>query len=117
MFASALLLKVLKVITYGLTVVLQGDVTLYNLDPATTLEQLYQSFVSFGDVKDIVATASRSSGATRIIQFYDGRAHSNSFLPPSLPPSGSRDQQSSRLILSRNARHRRGTYRHTPVWW
>lgn len=49
----------------------QGNVTLYNLDPAVTAEKLYQSFITFGDVKDITA-APPPRATTRIIEFYDG---------------------------------------------
>ena len=45
--------------------------TLYNLDPAVTAEKLYQSFSTFGDVKDITAAPPPRS-TTRIIEFYDG---------------------------------------------
>jgi len=50
----------------------EGNVTLYNLDPAVTAEKLYQSFITFGDVKDITA-APPPRATTRIIEFYDVR--------------------------------------------
>ncbi len=49
---------------------LQGNVTLYNLDASVSLEKLYQSFVTFGDVKDIHSAAGRPNA--KLIEFYDG---------------------------------------------
>ena len=50
---------------------------LYNLDPAVTKDKLFQSFVTFGDVKVIKAAQPRSS--TYVIEFYDGDAPSTRF--------------------------------------
>ena len=46
--------------------------TLYNLDASVSLEKLYQSFVTFGDVKDIRTVPGRPNA--RLIEFYDGAA-------------------------------------------
>lgn len=50
---------------------LQGHVTLYNLDPSVSLEKLYQSFVTFGDIKDIRCVAGRPNA--KLIEYYDGK--------------------------------------------
>lgn len=44
--------------------------TLYNLDVTLSLEKLYQSFVTFGAIKDIRAVAARPNA--KLIEFYDG---------------------------------------------
>ena len=44
--------------------------TLYNLDPSVSLEKLYQSFVTFGDIKDIRCVAGRPNA--KLIEYYDG---------------------------------------------
>lgn len=52
------------------TLSVQGVVTVYNLEPSVGLEELYHSFVTFGDVKDIRDVPGRVNA--RIIEFYDG---------------------------------------------
>lgn len=49
----------------------EGNVTLYNLDSSVSLEKLYQSFVTFGDVKDICSAPGRPNA--KLIEFYDVR--------------------------------------------
>ena len=43
---------------------------MYNLEPNVGLEDLYRSFETFGDVKDIRDVPGRANA--RIIEFYDG---------------------------------------------
>jgi len=45
-------------------------VTVYNLDPSISLDELYHSFVTFGDVKDIRDLPGRVN--SKVIEFYDG---------------------------------------------
>ncbi len=47
-------------------------VTVFNLDPSIGLEELYHSFVTFGDVKDVLEVPHRAN--SKIIEFYDGAA-------------------------------------------
>ena len=44
--------------------------TVYNLDPSISLDELYHSFVTFGDVKDIRDLPGRVN--SKVIEFYDG---------------------------------------------
>ena len=44
--------------------------TVYNLDPSISLDELYHSFVTFGDVKDIRDLPGRVN--SKLIEFYDG---------------------------------------------
>ena len=45
-------------------------VTVYNLDPSIVLAELYNGFVTFGDVKDIRDVPGRVN--SKVIEFYDG---------------------------------------------
>ena len=54
--------------------------TLYNLDTTVSLEKLYQSFVTFGDVKDVHGMPGHADA--RIIEFYDGEETFSDNIPP-----------------------------------
>ena len=65
--------------------------TVYNLDPSISLDELYHSFVTFGDVKDIRDVPGRVN--SKVIEFYDGA--------PTLMPSMLANLRDCRRAASR----------------